>query len=55
MKENERKKTLIIRVVNSLTGQPINGEVVYGKLSDGFYTQTLNTIDGTISYSTLEL
>ena len=51
MKENERKKTLIIRVVNSLTGQPINGEVVYGKLSDGFYTQTLNTIDGTIYYS----
>lgn len=51
MKENERKKTLIIKVVNSLTGQPINSDVVYGKQNDGFYTKTLSTEDGSVIYS----
>jgi len=51
VKENERKKTLIVHVVNSLTGQPIDAEVVYGKQTDGFYTKTLNTTDGSVYYS----
>jgi len=54
MKEEERKKTLIIHVVNALTGQPMDAEVVYGKQSDGFYTRTLKTDNGVIYYAFTE-
>lgn len=49
--ENVRKKTLVIRVVNSMTGQPIDADIVVGNQEDGFYTKTLTSSGGYVHYS----
>jgi len=54
VKEEERKKLLIVHVVNALTGQPLDAKIALGKQKDGFFTRTIEAKTGKANYSFVE-
>lgn len=54
VREEERKKLLIIHVINALSGQPLDAKIACGRQEDGFYTKTIDATAGKANYSFVE-
>lgn len=54
VREEERKKLLIIHVLNALSGQPLEAKIACGRQEDGFYTKTIDATAGKANYTFVE-